>query len=230
MLGLRVYLYDKVVPTDTPEDIQELVTFLSGFLRLRGKHHGRLHDYQQEQLPLDFVPSISVRKMSEWLEMAWKKLGSPELGATGDDIFSALEKLGFQSTADDPKAAVKASIRSGGQFIKLASGKNKEAIWSFRDGQIVPIVQPPRFTIDDPRRQIARVKVVDYAMRALQELGGYANKEHLAAKMTEYGWNTKSDDKPGLIAATLRKYQEFEKQGELWTFSPTYKKQNEDAE
>lgn len=223
MLGLRVYLYDKRIPTETPEDIQELVEFLNGFMQLRGKHPGRLQDYQQEQLPFDFVPSISVRKMSEWLEMAWKQLGSPDFGATGDEIYGALEKLGFHSTADNPKTAVKASIRLGGQFFKVGTGRNKEAIWLLRDSGFDPVVKPPRFTIDDPRRQAGRVKVVDYAIRALRELGGYANKEDLAAKMTEYGWNTKSDDKPGLVAATLRKYQEFEKQGELWAFSQLYK-------
>lgn len=230
MLGLRVYLDDKLVPTETVEDVQDLIDFLKQGLRLREKHRDRIEDYQQQQLPLDFVPGISVRKMSEWLEMAWKQLGSPELGATGDEIFNALEQLGFQSTADDPKAAVKASIRSGRQFIKLASGKNKEAIWGLRDNLLVPSVKPPRFSLGDPRRQTAKAKVVDYAIRALLEMSGKASKEELARLMTGYGWNTKSDDKPGLVAATLRKYQEFEKRGEFWAFSPIYKKQNEDAE
>ena len=223
MLGLRVYLYDKELPTETSDDIQELVTFLKGFLRLHDKRANRLQDYQQPQLPFEAVPSISLRKMSEWLEMAWKQLGSPEFGATGDEIYNALDRLGFQSTADDPKTAVKASIRLGGQFIKLATGKNREAIWALREKTPEPTVKPPRFSLDDPNRQTARVKVVDYAIRALKELGGKASKEDLAAKMVGYGWKTKSDDKPGLVAATLRKYEEFEKQGELWSFSQYYK-------
>ena len=37
MLGLKVSLYDEIIPTDTIEDVQELVNFLSVFLRLGNK-------------------------------------------------------------------------------------------------------------------------------------------------------------------------------------------------
>jgi hypothetical protein len=64
--------------------------------------------------------------------------------------------------------------------------------------------------------------VVDYIVRAIQEFGRPASNEELAAKIVEYGWHTKSDDKPVIVAATLRKYPEFHKVGGRWTFSPLY--------
>ena len=194
------------------------------------KPASRIQDYQQETLPLEYIPSVSVRKMSEWLQMAWEALDNPVFGATGEEIYQALISLGFQSTADDPKAAVKASIRVGKQFIRVGTNRNKEVLWSLKESHSEPTIVPPRFTLDDPRRRKTNLKTVDYAERALKELGGKASAEELADEMCSRGWNTKSDDKPGLVAATLRKYQEFEKQGSSWVFSRLYKEQHANAE
>ena len=175
-----------------------------------------------------------------WLERAWDELGRPKKGATGEEIFNSLLRLGFVPTARHPQEAIKTALRINPRFRKVGEASNKAALWKLKprsetspkvsEAQVqltetTPIVPTPINTATKYKGPLIRQnprpgeRVIDYAVRAWKFLGRGTTTEELAQAMKDHlNWQS-TGDPVGTLSATLRKpvYQDvFKRIDGLW--------------
>jgi len=226
----RVYVDEHPYPIESAEDLRDVAAILMSYAQMFERARSRRRDdgqlafdftYDAEYMPWD---SLSL---TEWIELAWEKLGRPPAGVRAEDLFACMIRLGYLPSSDDPLEVVKATLRAGMQFVRIGTTPRGYTLWGRRtpvpvENKVLVYQQiPSGFLIEDPRSRKDN-RVVDYVVRALKERGQPLTSEELAAIVTLYGWHTKSGEPAVIIAATLRKYPEFEKRRGRWTFSELY--------
>lgn len=184
-------------------------------------------DWEDEPLPDTPAPL----GLTGWLDRAWDELGQPEKGATGEEIFNTLIRVGFVPTAKYPREAIKTALRVNTRFRKVGETDNKAALWRLKPrteagpklpvgitgppspGTLVPLLtdlavettanryKGPLQGQNPPRGE----RVIDYATRAWKAGGRGVTVEELAQMMIDnQNWQS-SGDPLRTLKATLRK-------------------------
>ena len=156
----------------------------------------------------------SVRLIN-WFEQAWATMGQPVTGATGDEFFETLLKLGFQPTANNPRAAIKTSIRINPRFRKVGVTANNAALWKLlpRSSQATSSSSTKTMGYKGPTaipNPPAGKRVIDYILRAMNTFSDGMTTHQLVERMKEQGWET-SGDALTTVGSTMRKprYKDF---------------------
>ena len=157
-----------------------------------------------------------------WIKKSWEAVGQPVQGATNRELYNAALKLGYKSGAQDTVNAFKTAIRISDHMVRIGMRDNL-ALWkwtetpqksrrtktrkvsaaelqSLREAS-ASYLGPADLNLRNPP---VGERAIDFAVRALKETGHPLTTSHLAAAMSNLGWQT-SGDPLETLASTLRK-------------------------